>query len=201
MARRTRGRIPAAGCNRAGNAARRPFLLSPIGLRVFLDLACVSRAGQPSEARQPAESSPQGDAKHRQHRCGYCQLPSRLGQAKNPAATRHFVIVHMLTHLFPKGIVEALPKTPSLANWESNNRPSATQESHVAGISKATRLCDILDRVENLPPLITWWLTQAAPLWQKLPDNCPLRVAHVAVVLLSVVAVSPKNKLGRRISG
>src|SRR6476620_12368091 len=36
MARRTRGRIPAAGCNRAGNAARRRFLLLPIGLRVFL---------------------------------------------------------------------------------------------------------------------------------------------------------------------
>ncbi len=71
----------------------------------------------------------------------------------------------------------------------------------MAGISKATRLCDILDRVENLPPLITWWLTQAAPLWQKLPDNCPLRVAHVAVVLLSVLRIWPIFVLGRRFSG
>jgi len=51
----------------------------------------------------------------------------------------------------------------------------------------ATRLCDIHDRVENLLPLITWGPTQAAPLWQKLSDNCPFPVAHVAVVLLSVL--------------
>ena len=58
----------------------------------------------------------------------------------------------------------------------------------------ATRLCDIHDRVENLPPLITWWPTQPAPLWQILPDNCPFPVAYVAVVLLSVLHPKPCSK-------
>src|SRR5258705_10619915 len=35
MARRARGSIPAAGCDRACNAARRPKALSPEGLRRF----------------------------------------------------------------------------------------------------------------------------------------------------------------------
>ena len=52
----------------------------------------------------------------------------------------------------------------------------------------ATRLCDIHDRVENLPSLKTWLPTQPAPLWQILPDNCPFPVAHIAVVLLSGAA-------------
>ena len=45
-------------------------------------LTCVARAGQPSEGRQPAEGSPQGDAKHRQHRCGYCRRPHALAKPK-----------------------------------------------------------------------------------------------------------------------
>jgi len=49
MARRPRGRIPAAGCNRAGNAARRPFLLSAPGLRVFL--AWPALLGRDSRAK------------------------------------------------------------------------------------------------------------------------------------------------------
>ena len=60
--------------------------------RVACLLACVARAGQPSEGRQHAEGSPQGDAKHRQRRCGYCRCPHALAKPKNPAATRHFVI-------------------------------------------------------------------------------------------------------------
>src|SRR6478735_730627 len=35
LARRTRGSIPAAGCDRACNAARRPKALSPVGLPRF----------------------------------------------------------------------------------------------------------------------------------------------------------------------
>ena len=54
-------------------------------------LACVARAGQPSKGRQPAEGSPQGDAKHRQHRCGYCRRPHALAKPKIQQ-TRHFVI-------------------------------------------------------------------------------------------------------------
>ena len=45
-------------------------------------LACVARAGQPSEGRQPAEGSPQGDAKHRQHRCGYSRRPHALAKPR-----------------------------------------------------------------------------------------------------------------------
>jgi hypothetical protein len=45
-------------------------------------LTCVARAGQPSEGRQPAEGSPQGDAKHRQHPCGYCRRPHALAKPK-----------------------------------------------------------------------------------------------------------------------
>ena len=47
-------------------------------------LICVARAGRPSEGRQPAEGSPQGDAKHR-HRCGYCRRPRRSGAHSVPA--------------------------------------------------------------------------------------------------------------------
>src|SRR6476660_10384850 len=91
MARRTRGRIPAAGCKRAGNAARRPFLLSPIGLRVFLAwpalLGRASREKKPACRRQPA-----GRCEASATPLRVLPPPSRLGQAKNPAATRHFVI-------------------------------------------------------------------------------------------------------------
>ena len=58
----------------------------------------------------------------------------------------------------------------------------------------ATHLCDIHDRVENLPPLITWWPTQPAPLWQILPNSYPFPVAYVAVVLLSVLHPKPCSK-------
>ena len=57
-----------------------------------------------------------------------------------------------------------------------------------------TRLCDIHDRVENLPPLIPWWPTQPAPRWQILPDSCPFPVDYVAVVSLSVLHPKPCSK-------
>src|SRR4029077_4699768 len=92
MARRTRGR-GASPQRVVTERATRPDGLSALAHRVacLFGLACVARAGQPTEGRQPAEGSPQGDAKHRQHAAGIAP-PSRLGQAKNPAATRHFVI-------------------------------------------------------------------------------------------------------------
>src|SRR6476660_2826318 len=91
MASRTRGRIPAADCNRVGNAATRPFLLSPTGLRV--SLAWPALLGR--DSRPKGDSLPKA-ARRAMQSIGNTQQvlppPSRLGQAKNPAATRHFVI-------------------------------------------------------------------------------------------------------------
>src|SRR6476659_813473 len=91
MARRTRGPIPAAGCNRAGNAARRPVLLTPTGLRVFL--AWHALLG--SESRTKGDSLPKAARRAMQSIGNTLRVlppPSRLGQAKNPAATRRLVI-------------------------------------------------------------------------------------------------------------
>src|SRR6476620_4705497 len=46
------------------------FLALAHRVACLFGLACVPRAGQPTEGRQPAEGSPQGDAKHRQHAAG-----------------------------------------------------------------------------------------------------------------------------------
>jgi hypothetical protein len=68
---------PAAGCSRAGNAARWPFLLSPTGLRVFLDWPALLGRDK-TAARIAAALTP--------------------WPTKNPAATRHFVIFsHVLS--------------------------------------------------------------------------------------------------------
>src|SRR6478672_13666344 len=91
MPRRTRGRIPAAGCNRAGNAARRPFLLSPIGLRVFL--AWPALLGRDSRAK--GDSLPKAARRAMQsigNTAAGIAAALTPWPAENPAATRHFVI-------------------------------------------------------------------------------------------------------------
>ena len=68
-----------------------------------------------------------------------------------------------LTPLFPKGIVNALPNSQLLPTGKViiDQAPSRKVMRQVS--PRATRLCDIHDRVENLPPLIPWWPTQPAP--------------------------------------
>ena len=46
----------------------------------WLGLRCL--AVQRTEGRQPAEGSRQGDAMHRQRRCGYCRRPHALAKPK-----------------------------------------------------------------------------------------------------------------------
>ena len=98
MARRLRGRIPSAGFDRAGNAARRPFLLPPTGLRVFSAWPALVGRDKPStggrglECQQAAPSGASGvGAPEFKPAAGIAAaLPPWPGE-KSPA-TRHFLI-------------------------------------------------------------------------------------------------------------
>jgi hypothetical protein len=96
--------------------------------------------------------------------------------------------------LFPKRVIDALPEPQLLPKGKViiHQAPSGKVMRQVA--PRATGLCHIHDRVENLPPLITWWPAQTAPLRQILPDNAPFSIANVAIVRLSVLHPKPCSK-------
>jgi hypothetical protein len=95
---------------------------------------------------------------------------------------------------FPKGIVNALPNSAS-ANWQSNNRPLRHPGKSCGKYLQGQPVfVTYMIALKNLPPLIPWWPTQPAPLWQIPPNSYPFRVAYVAVLLLSVLHPRPCSK-------
>ena len=145
----------------------------------------------------------QDQAKGINKKVAFSSLHLLSGKAAFSGLVRHFNALSVedgraqgffsafLTYLFLRGIVKALPNSQLLPTGKViiDQAPSGKVMRQVS--SRATRPRDIHDRVENLLPLIPWRPTQAAPLWQKLPDNCPFSVAHVALVLLSVLHPKP----------
>src|SRR6476620_7084506 len=103
MARRTRGRIPTAGCNQAGNATRLPFLLSPRGLRVFL--AWPALLGR--DSRPKGDSLPKVVRRAMQ---GIRNTAAGIAAALTPwpsqksAATLRFVILSQVLSLYRAGV-------------------------------------------------------------------------------------------------
>ena len=125
---------------------------------VSFGLTCVARAD--SRAKGDSLSKrPQGDAKHRQHRCGYCRRP-HAWQAKNPAATRHFVIFSQVLREF------RLCGSPLTKAGKARNRriligPATRQAlSNAPGLWRRIRCSDILSVVADM----RLWLWRVAGL-------------------------------------